>query len=120
MTGDQRLLPPDYQPLTRSVSRDTHPALLVMGEERGGSGLIRLGKRVVFLGIEQLSFVREETGSGTFNPKLHTVRFVGLPSVFTSGGSRAADAAKLGRIRFVRITCFSQIQMLSFIRRAAD
>jgi len=82
--------------------------------------MIRFGKRVVFLRIEQLSFVRKETGCGTFNPKLHTIRFAGLPSVFTSGGSRATDAAKLGRIRFVKITCFSQIQMLSFIRKAAD
>jgi hypothetical protein len=64
--------------------------------------------------------VRKATTCGTFDPNVHTSRFVGLPCVFTSGGSRAADAAKLGRIRFVRITCFSQIQMLFFIRRAAD
>ena len=67
---------------------------MARGEERGGSGLIRFGKRVVFPGIEQLSFVRKETGSGTFSPKLHTIRFAGLPFVSTSGGSRAADAAK--------------------------
>jgi len=69
---------------------------MARGEERGGSGLIRFGKRVVFLGIEQLSFVRKETGSGTFNPKLHTIRFAGLPSVFASGEGWRTDAAKPG------------------------
>jgi len=66
------------------------------GEERGGSGLIRFGKRVVFLGVEQVSFVRKETGSGTFNPKLHTIRFAGLPAVFASGEGWRTDAAKPG------------------------
>ena len=86
----------------------------------GKARVIRFGKRVVFLGIEQLFFVRKEISSGTFKPNVHTIRFVGLSLVFASGEGRRTDAGKLGRIRFVRITCFSQIQMLSFIRRAAD
>jgi hypothetical protein len=84
------------------------------------SGMIRFGKRVVFLGIEQLFFVRKEISPGTFKPNVHTIRFVGLSFVFASGEGWRTDAGKLGWIRFVRTTCFSQIQMLSFIRRAAD
>ena len=60
------------------------------------AGMIRFGKRVVLPGIEQLVFVRKETSSGTFNPKLRTIRFVGLPSVFTSGEGWRTDAMKLG------------------------
>jgi len=48
------------------------------------------------------------------------IRFAGLPFVFMSGGGRRTGGAKLGGIRFVRITCFSQIQMPFFIRKAAD
>jgi len=45
---------------------------------------IRFGEKVVFLGIDQLVFVRKETSSGTSNPKLRTIRFIGLPFVFAS------------------------------------
>jgi hypothetical protein len=84
------------------------------------AGMIRFVRMTCFLESGSSFFVRKAITCGTFDPNVCMVRFVGLPCVFTSGGSRAADAAKLGRIRFVRITCFSQIQMLSFIRRAAD
>jgi hypothetical protein len=68
----------------------------VGGRDMREGGMICFGERVVFLGIEQLVSVRRETGSGTFDPKLHTVRFVGLPFVFTSGEGWRTDAAKLG------------------------
>ncbi len=78
---------------------------------RGGRG-DSFGESDCFLGIGQLFFVGKAITCGTFNPKLHTIRFAGLPFVFTSGEGWRTDAAKLGRIRFVKITCFSQIQML--------
>ena len=74
------------------------------------SGMIRFGKRVVFLEIEQLLFVRKEMSSGTFRPNVHRIRFVGLPSVFTSGGGRQSDAVKPGMIRFVKRVVFSEVQ----------
>jgi len=60
------------------------------------AGMIRFGKRVVLPGIEQLVFVRKETSSGTFNPKLRTIRFVGLPLILTNGEGWRTDAVKLG------------------------
>jgi hypothetical protein len=74
------------------------------------SGMIRFGKRVVFLGIEQLFFVRKEISSGTFKPNVHTIRFVGLSFVFTNRGGRRTDAVKPEMIRFVKMTVFSEVQ----------
>jgi hypothetical protein len=85
-----------------------------------GGGRDSFGESDCFVGIGQLFFVRKAITCGTFNPKLYTIRFVGLPFLFTSGEGRRTGAAKPGRIRFVRITCFSEIQMLFPIRRAAD
>jgi len=82
--------------------------------------VIRFVRMTCFLESGSSFFVRKAITCGTFDPNVCMVRFVGLPCVFTSGGSRATDAAKLGWIRSVRITCFPQIQMLFFIRRAAD
>ena len=48
------------------------------------------------------------------------IRFVGLPSVFASHGSRRTDAAKPGMIRFVKIALFSGIQKRFLLRKAAD
>jgi hypothetical protein len=82
--------------------------------------VIRFVRTTCFLEFGSSFFVRKAITCGTFDPNVHTIRSIGLPFVSTSRGGRQADAAKLGRIRFVRITCFSQIQMLFFIRRAAD
>jgi len=38
------------------------------------------------------------------------IRFVGLPSVFATGGGRRTDAVKLAMIRFAEITAFSGVQ----------
>jgi hypothetical protein len=59
-----------------------------------------------FLGIEQLFFVRKETGSGTFNSKLHRVRFVGLAATSTSGEPKRTGPAKLGRFVLQKLPLF--------------
>ena len=74
------------------------------------SGMIRFVKRVVFLGIEQLFFVRKEISPGTFKPNVHTIRFVGLSFVFASGEGWRSDAVKPGMIRFVKMAVFSEVQ----------
>jgi hypothetical protein len=51
---------------------------------------------------------------------VHTIRFVGLPFVFTSGGRLQTDAGKPGMIRFVKMAAFSEVQWLFSIRKAAD
>ena len=86
---------------------------------RGGGG-DSFGESDCFRGIGQLFCVPKAITCGTFNPKLHMIRFVSLPFGFTSGEGWRTDAAKPGRIRFVRTTCFSQIQMLFPIRGVAD
>jgi hypothetical protein len=86
---------------------------------RGGRG-DSFGESDCFRGTGRIFFVRQAITRGTFNPKLHTIRFVGLPFGFTSGEGWRTDAAKLGRIRFARIGYFSRIQMLFPIRRVAD
>jgi hypothetical protein len=86
---------------------------------RGGGG-DSFGESDCFPGIGQLFFVRQAITRGTFNPKLHMIRFVSLPFGFTSGEGWRTDAAKPGRIRFARIGYFSRIQMLFPIRRVAD
>ena len=83
----------------------------------GEAGVIRFVRMACFLDFGSSLFVREATISGTFNRKLHMIRFVGLPFAFTSGERWRGDAAKLGRIRFAKITCFPQIQMLFFVRK---
>jgi len=55
-------------------------------------------------------FVRKAIISGTFSPKVRVIRFVGLPSVFTSGGGRRTGAVKPEMIRFVQMTVFSEVQ----------
>ena len=90
------------------------------GMSMGEAGTIRFVGMTCFLEFGSFFFVRKAIVSGTFNPKLHMIRFVNLPFGFTSGEGWRSDAAKLGRIRFARITCFSQIQMLFFIRKVAD
>jgi hypothetical protein len=65
----------------------------------------------LFSGARQLFFVGKAITGGTFNPKAHMIRFVGLPVVFTSRGGGRTGAVKLEMIRFVEITCFPQIQM---------
>ena len=46
------------------------------------------------------------------------IRFVGLPFAFTRRDGRGTGAAKLKMIRFVKMTIFSGIQQLFFIRKA--
>ena len=87
-----------------------------MGEGR----VIRSVRMSCFLESGSSLFVRKAITCGTFDPNVCMVRFVGLPFILTSGEGRATDAGKLGWIRFVKLTCFFQIQMLFFIRRAAD
>jgi hypothetical protein len=84
----------------------------------GEAGVIRFVRMTCFLESGSSFFVRKAITCGTFDPNVCMVRFVGLPCVFTSGGSRATDAAKLGRIRFVKTGIFSGVQQLFFIRRA--
>ena len=42
--------------------------------------------------------------------KVRTIRFVGLPFVFASGGGRRTDVVKPEMIRFVKVTVFSEVQ----------
>jgi hypothetical protein len=42
--------------------------------------------------------------------EVRTIRFVGLPFVFASGGGRRTDAVKPEMIRFVKVTVFSEVQ----------
>jgi len=86
----------------------------------GKARVIRFAEMTCFLASGSSFFVRRAITCGTFDPNVYMIRSVGSPFVFTSRGGGRTDAGKLGRIRFVRITCFSQIQMLFFIRRAAD
>ena len=51
---------------------------------RGGGG-DSFGESDCFVGIGQLFFVPKAITCGAFNPKLHMIRFVGLPFGFTSG-----------------------------------
>ena len=60
------------------------------------AGMIRFGKTAIFSGVEQLFFVRKAIGSGTLTLKVHTIRFVGLPFVFTSHGGWWTDVGKPG------------------------
>jgi hypothetical protein len=76
---------------------------------KGGRG-DSFGESDCFPGIGQLFPVRKAITSATFNPKLHMIRFVDLPFVFTSGEGRRTEAVKPELIRFGEIAVFSEIQ----------
>ena len=82
--------------------------------------MIRFAEMTCFLESGSSFLVRRAITCGTFDPNVYMIRFVGSPFVFTSRGAGRTDAGKLGWIRFVEITCFFHIQMLFFIRKAAD
>lgn len=81
------------------------------------AGVIRFVAMSCFRELGRSFFVRKATISGTFDPNVYMIRFVGLPAVLTSGEGWRSDAAKLGRIRSAKIMCFPQIQMLFSTRK---
>ena len=82
----------------------------------GEAGVIRFVRMACFLDFGSSLFVREATISGTFNRKLHMIRFVGLPFAFTSG-ERGKSVGEAGVIRFVRMTCFLELDnSFSYVR----
>jgi hypothetical protein len=76
----------------------------------GEAGVIRFVRMTCFLEFGSFFFVRKAIISGTFSPKAHAIRFVGLPSILTSGEGRRTNAVKPEMIRFVKMTVFSGVQ----------
>ena len=74
------------------------------------AGVIRFAKMAVLLQLDSsFSYVRRLPPADSV-VKAHMIRFVGLPFVLTSGGSRRTDAVKQEMIRFVEMTVFSEVQ----------
>ena len=83
---------------------------VIGGKSTGESGMIRSVRMTCFPGVRRLCFIRGAVISGRLNLESTTIRFVGLPVVFTRRGGWWTDPAKLGMIRFVEITVFSGVQ----------
>ena len=77
-----------------------------------------MGETVVLSRVELPFFVRKETGSGTFNPKLRTIRFAGLAATSMSGEPKRTGLGEAKMIRFVKIASLSGVQQLFSIRGA--
>jgi hypothetical protein len=78
-------------------------------EEHEGSRNDSFCRKGCFSGVEQVFSTRKATTSGRFS-KIHAIRFVSLPFVLTTGGGQGTDAVKPERIRFVKMTGFSEVQ----------
>jgi len=67
-----------------------------MGDSSREAGMIRFVRMTCFPRVRRLFLVRKAITSGTLKPESTTIRFVGLPFVFTSREGWRTDAAKLG------------------------
>jgi len=99
-----------YSPVSSLNALEYRISQKLPGRQQQGRRGDSFCKNDLFSGVRQVFFVGRAITSGTSNPKVRMVRFVGLPFVFTSDGGRRTDVGKLGMIRFGKMTGFSEVQ----------